>query len=220
MVNLSDISHSLQSGKAKETSDLIAMAIKENYSVDSILKQGLIPGMCAVTNRYKRMEIFKPELLIAARAMNMGIGVLRPAIASSAGEPRGVVVIGAVKGDIHDIEKTLMVVTLEGAGFRVIDLGVSVAPERFVEAAVRENARILLCFANLPSTMPQLKNVVHTAASAGIRSHVKIMITGAPVTEKYCQAIGADFYARDTVSAVEMAMAECAGNSVASSAKE
>ncbi|AEF85163.1 cobalamin B12-binding domain protein [Treponema primitia ZAS-2] len=209
MVNLSDISNSLQSGKAKETSDLIARAIKENYSVESILRQGLIPGMYAMTNRYKRREIFRPELLIAARAMNIGIGVLRPAIASSAGEPKGAVIIGAVKGDIHDIEKTLAAVTLEGAGFRVIDLGVSVSPERFVEAAVRESAQIILCFSSLPATMPQLKSVVHAASSAGIRSRVKIMITGAPVTEKYCQDIGADFYARDTVGVVEMARAAC-----------
>jgi methanogenic corrinoid protein MtbC1 len=209
MVNLSDISQSLQSGKAGETSDLIARAIAEHYSVESILKQGLIPGMYAVTDRYKRKEIFQPELLIAKRAMNMGIRTLRQASALPAGKPKGTVVIGAVKGDSRDIEKNLMAVTMEGLGLRVIDLGTGVSPERFVEAAIAEKARVILCTANLPAAMGQLKLVVHAAVSSGLRNRVTIMISGAPVTEKYCRAIGADFYAKDTVTAAEMAGAIC-----------
>jgi methanogenic corrinoid protein MtbC1 len=192
-----------------ETSSLIAKAIEENYSVESILKQGLIPGMHAVTNRYKRKEILQPELLIAARAMNMGIKILRPAIASSAGNPKGTVIIGALKGDIQDPENNLMAVTLEGIGLRVIDLGLGVAPERFVEAAISEKAQVIFCAANLPSAMAQLKAVVNAASASGIRSRVKIMLSGAPVTEKYCRTIGADLYARDTVNAAEMAKAVC-----------
>ncbi|MDR2739663.1 MAG: B12-binding domain-containing protein [Treponema sp.] len=211
MVNLSDISKSLQSGKAGETSDLIAKAIQENYSVESILKQGLIPGMCAVTCRYKRKEIFQPELLVAARAMNMGIRTLRPFIASSAGKPKGTVTIGTVKGDIQDIEKNLMAVTMEGIGLRVIDLGTGVSPEKFIEAAIAEKARIVLCIANLPAAMGQLKLVVHAAITSGIRNRIKIIISGAPVTEKYCRTIGADHYAWDTVSAAEMAGSICSG---------
>jgi methanogenic corrinoid protein MtbC1 len=211
MVNLSDISKSLQSGKAGETSDLIAKAFKEHYSVESILKQGLIPGMSAVTYRYKRKEICQPELLVAARAMNMGIRTLRPLIASSAGKPKGTVIIGTVKGDIQDIEKNLMAVTMEGIGLRVIDLGTGISPERFVEAAIAEKARIVLCIASLPATMGQLKLVVLAAAASGIRNRVKIIISGAPVTEKYCRTIGADHYAQDTVGAAEMAGLLCGG---------
>jgi methanogenic corrinoid protein MtbC1 len=209
MVNLSDISQSLQSGKAGETSDLIARAIEENYSVESILKQGLIPGMYAVTSRYKRREIFQPELLVAARAMNIGIRTLRPAIASRTGTPKGVVIIGVVKGDSHDIEKNLMAVTMEGLGLRVIDLGTGVSPERFVEAAIAEKAQVILCTANLPAAMGQLKLVVHAAVSSGIRNRVTIMVSGAPVTEKYCRAIGADCYVKDAVEAAEMAKTRC-----------
>jgi methanogenic corrinoid protein MtbC1 len=210
MVNLSDISQSLQSGKAAETSDLIARAIEEHYSVESIIKQGLIPGVYAVTNRYKRKEIFQPDLLVAERAMNMGIKTLRPAIALTAGNSKGTVIIGAVKGDRRDLEKNLMAVTMEGLGLRVIDLGAGVSPERFVEAAIAEKARIILCTANLPAAMGQLKLVVHAAVSSGIRDRITIMISGAPVTEKYCRAIGADRYARDAVAAAEMAGAICA----------
>jgi methanogenic corrinoid protein MtbC1 len=209
MVNLSDISQSLQSGKAGETTNLIARAIEERYSVESILKQGLIPGMSAVTARYKRKEISLPELLLAKRALNMGIRVLRPAIASSAENPRGVVIIGTVKGDIQDIEKNLMAVAMEGIGLRVIDLGTGVSPERFVEAAIAEKARIILCTANLPAIMGQLKLVVHAAVSSGVRTRIKIIVSGAPVTEKYCRAIGADLYAKDTVAAAELADSIC-----------
>ncbi|MDR1596460.1 MAG: B12-binding domain-containing protein [Treponema sp.] len=211
MVNLSDISKSLQLGKAGETSDLIAKAIQENYSVENILKQGLIPGMCAVTGRYKRKEIFQPELLVATRAMNMGIRTLRPLIASAAGKPKGTVIIGTVTGDIQDIEKNLMAVTMEGIGLRVIDLGSGVSPERFIEAAIAEKAKIVLCIANLPAAMGQLKLVVYAATASGVRDRITIIVSGAPVTEKYCHTIGADHYARDTVSATEMAGSICGG---------
>ncbi|WP_010262173.1 cobalamin-binding protein [Treponema primitia] len=212
MVNLSDISQSLQSGKAVETSDLIARAIEENYSADTILKQGVIPGMRAVKARYMRKEIYQPELLIAARAMNMGIRTLRPLIALSMGNPKGTVIIGTVKGDIQDIEKNLMALTMEGAGLRVIDLGIGVSADRFIEAAIMERARIIFCTANLPATMGQLKLVVHAATASGIRGRIKIMVSGAPVTEKYCHVIEADIYARDMVNAAEMAGSICGGD--------
>ncbi|GHV76055.1 hypothetical protein AGMMS49942_08760 [Spirochaetia bacterium] len=212
MVNLSDISQSLQSGKAGETSALIARAIKENYSIDSIIKQGLIPGMHAVTDRYKRKEIFRPELLVAERAMNLGIRLLRQTFVTAGnfiGKDTGTVIIGAVKGDHRGIEKNLMAVTMEGLGLRVIDLGAGVSPERFIEAAIAEKARVILCTANLPAVMGQLKLVVHAAVSSGIRNRVTIMVSGVPVTEKYCRAIGADSYARDAVAAAEMAGEIC-----------
>jgi methanogenic corrinoid protein MtbC1 len=205
MVNLSDIAQCLQAGKAGETADLIAKALEENYSVESILRQALIPGMRAVADRYKRKEIFQPEMLIAERAMNWGIEALRSAIAGKAEKPKGAVVMGVMKGDIRDFEKNLMAIALENKALRVIDLGTGVDPERFVETAVMERARLIVCSANLPSAMEQIKQVVHAAASSGVRNLVTIMVTGAPVTEKYCRSIGADCYAQDALTAAEIA---------------
>ncbi|GHV80842.1 corrinoid methyltransferase [Spirochaetia bacterium] len=170
--------------------------------------------MYAVTDRYKRKEIFRPELLVAERAMNMGIRLLRQASVSagnSASNAAGTVIIGAVKGDHRDVEKNLMAVTMEGQGLRVIDLGAGVSPERFIEAAIAEKAQVILCTANLPAVMGQLKLVVHDAVSSGIRNRVTIMISGAPVTEKYCRVIGADRYIKDATAAAEMAGAICGG---------
>jgi methanogenic corrinoid protein MtbC1 len=205
MVNLSDIAQRLQAGRAGETADLVAKALEENYSVEDILKQALIPGIRAVANRYKRKEIFQPEMLIAERALNWGIETLRSAIAGKVGKPRGSVVMGVVKGDIRDFEQNLMAIALESKALRVIDLGTGVEPERFVETAVMEKAQLIICTANLPSAMGQLKLVVHTAASSGVRNLVTIMVTGAPVTEKYCGAIGADYYARDALAVADLA---------------
>lgn len=191
---------------------MIARAIEEHYSAESILKQGLIPGIYAVTNRYKRKEILQPELLVAERAMNMGIGVLKASLTAgkAVGKAAGTVIIGALKGDRRDIEKSLAALTMEGLGLRVIDLGTGVSPERFIEAAIAEKARIILCTANLPIALGQIKLVVHAAVSGGVRNRVTIMVSGAPVTERYCRAIGADCYARDAVAAAEMAGALCA----------
>jgi len=209
MVNLKDISFSLQSGKATETADLITRAFKENNSVENIIKHGVIPGILEMKNKLSKQEILAPELIVAARAMNIGIKALRPLIAASSTEPKGVVVIGTVKGDIYDIDKNLIAVTMEGIGLRVIDLGIGVTAERFVEVAVKEKAQVMVCCANLTTTMHQLKPVVQAVASAGIRNKVKLLVTGAPVTEKYCQVIGADLYAPDTISAAEKAAAGC-----------
>jgi methanogenic corrinoid protein MtbC1 len=205
MINLSDISQSLQAGRAAETSDLIAKALEENYSVEDILREALIPGMNEVALRHRRKEIFLPELLVAERAMNRGIKILRSAIAGKPEKPRGAVVIGAVKGNIGNFEKNLMAIALESKGLRVIDLGAGVEPERFVETAVAEKARLILCAADLPSSIEQLKLVVHAASSSGVRNLFAIMAAGASVTEKYCRAIGADFYARDALAAADMA---------------
>jgi methanogenic corrinoid protein MtbC1 len=205
MVNLSDIAQRLQAGKAGETADLITKALEEKYTVEEILKQALIPGIRAVANRHKRKEIFQPEMLVAERAMNWGIETLRSAIAGGAENPRGAVVMGAVKGDIQDFEKNLTAIALESKALQVIDLGTGVDPEGFIETAIMEKARLILCAANLPSAMGQLKLVVHAASSAGIRGLVSIMVTGAPVTEKYCRSIGADYYARDALDAAELA---------------
>jgi methanogenic corrinoid protein MtbC1 len=205
MVNLNDISQSLQAGRAVETADLIARALEEDYSVEDILREALIPGMNEAVLRHRRKEIYLPELLVAERAMNRGIAILRSALAGKAEHPRGTVVIGAVKGNIGNFEKNLMAIALESRGLRVIDLGSGVEPERFVETAVTEKARLILCAADLPSSIEQLKLVVHAASSSGVRNLFSIMAAGASVTEKYCRAIGADFYARDALAAADMA---------------
>jgi methanogenic corrinoid protein MtbC1 len=208
-MNLRDISESLQSGKARETSVLITQAIQENYSVESILKLGLIPGITAVQERLRKNEIFMPDMLVAARAMNIGIKTLRPCLAASGAEPKGTVVIGTVKGDLRDTEKNLAAIMMEGIGLKVVDLGVSVSHERFIEAAAREKAQVIFCLALRTGTMSQMKILVQACAGAGIRGRVKIMIAGYPVTETYCRVIGADLYAPDAVNAAEMALAHC-----------
>jgi methanogenic corrinoid protein MtbC1 len=207
MINFSDIEQRLQAGKAGETADLVAKALEENYSVEDILAQALIPGIRGFVEKHKRGEIFQPELLAARRAMNWGIETLRFAIADRGGKPRGVVVTGVMKGDIQDFEKDLMIVALENKALRVIDLGTGIDPERLVETAIVEKARFILCAANLPSAMGQLKLVVHAALTSGIRNFVTIMVSGAPVSERYCQAIGADCYVRDALGAAKAAEA-------------
>jgi methanogenic corrinoid protein MtbC1 len=209
MIDLNAISHSLQSGKGKETSDLIAQAIKENYSVESILKHGLIAGMTAVERRYRKNEIFMPELAIANRAMKMGIKTLESSLDIPEKNLRGTVVIGTVKEDTQDIEKTLMAVMMQGMGLRVIDLGAGITNEQFIEKAITEKAQIIACTAALATTMPHMKTLVQAVCAAGIRKQVKIMIGGAPVTERYCKIIGADMYASDAVSGAELASLCC-----------
>jgi methanogenic corrinoid protein MtbC1 len=209
MVNLDDISNNLQSGKAKETSALITMAIAENYTIDTIVKQGLIAGIRAAEARYGRNEVLIPEIRMARRAMEWGIRRIKQAIAATGRTVLGTVVIGTVEGDIEDRDKNIIAVMMESRGFRVVDLGTSVNPIRFVETAEAERAHIIICSASLVTTMAQMKIVVKEALSSGIRNRVKIIITGAPVTERYCRLIGADMYAPDAVAAADLAEASC-----------
>jgi methanogenic corrinoid protein MtbC1 len=209
MFNLSEISCSLQSGKAMETSALITKAFSENYSVESILKQGLIPGLKIVEERLVRNEILVPEMLIADRAMNLGLKALRLLIPTPAGKPGTTVIIGTVKGEPRDIEKNLISIMMEGLGFRVVDLGTGVAPEKFVQTAINEKAQFITALSSSTTTMPQLKLIVQTAVAANIRDRIKIVVTGKPVTEQFCQAIGADIYAPDAANAAELVSAQC-----------
>jgi methanogenic corrinoid protein MtbC1 len=212
MINLDDISLSLQSGKATETSALITKAFEEHYSVETILKQGLIPGIKNMERRLIRNEILLPEMLVATRAVNMGLKALRHLLPTPSEAPKATVVIGTVKGELRDVDKNLIAVMMEGLGMRVIDLGIGVSPEKFIMTAAAENARFIVCLAMATTTMPQLKIVVQTAALTGIRSKVKILITGKTITEQYCQAIGADFYAPDPAGAAELIAAQCETN--------
>ena len=207
MADLNTISEALQKGKANDVKELVQAALDEGVSARQILEEGMMAGMDVVGRQFKNNEIYVPEVLIAARAMNAGITLLRPILVTEEVKPRGTVVIGTVKGDLHDIGKNLVKMMMEGKGFNVIDLGTDVSAEQFVSAAQEQNADIICCSALLTTTMTEMKNVVAAADEAGIRASVKVMVGGAPVTEQFCESIGADAYTPDAASAAERAVA-------------
>ncbi len=203
---LQEISQALQKGRAKLIKQLVPQAVEAGYSPQEILEQGLLAGMNVVGEKFKNDEIFVPEVLVAARAMNAGTELLKPLMAEGGVTAPGKVCIGTVKGDLHDIGKNLVRMMMEGKGLAVIDLGVDVAPETFIQTAIDQNCDIIACSALLTTTMPVMQEVVKAAQDAGIRDKVKIMIGGAPVTEQFCQSIGADAYTPDAASAAEEAV--------------
>ena len=198
---LDRISQNLQTGKAKIVKGLVQEAIDAGIPAQQILEEGLLSGMNVVGEKFKNNEVFVPEVLIAARAMNAGVAILKPYLTEAGVEAKGTAVIGTVKGDLHDIGKNLVKMMLEGRGLNVIDLGVDVEPERFVQAAIDNEADIICCSALLTTTMPVMAEVVKAAQEAGIRDKVKIMVGGAPVTQEFCDSIGADYYTEDAASA-------------------
>lgn len=206
---LSDISSFLQQGRAKNVKELVQAALDEGLSAGEILDEGLLAGMNIVGVKFKNNEVYVPEVLIAARAMNAGMEILKPVLVSSNTKAKGKAVLGTVKGDLHDIGKNLVKIMLEGKGIEVIDLGVDVAPEAFVDAAVEQNAQIIACSALLTTTMNAMRDVVETAKQKGVRDQFKIMVGGAPVTETFCQSIGADYFSPDAASASDVALQIC-----------
>lgn len=206
---LNEISENLQKGKAKIVKELVQQAIDEGIPAQDILEQGLLSGMNVIGEKFKKNEVFVPEVLVAARAMNQGAALLKPLLAESGVESVGKVCIGTVKGDLHDIGKNLVKMMMEGKGLEVIDLGTDVAPETYVKTAVEQNCQIICCSALLTTTMPVMGDVVKEAEKAGIRDKVKIMVGGAPVTEAFCEQIGADKYTMDAASAADAAVAFC-----------
>lgn len=182
---------------------LVKEALAAGTDPRTILNDGLIAGMGVVGNRFKRNEVYIPEVLISARAMKMAMEVLGPKLAAAGVKPIGKAVIGTVQGDLHDIGKNLVVMMLKGAGFEVIDIGVDVKPETFINAVETSGARVLGLSALLTTTMPAMEGVVKAVKAA--RLDVKTMIGGAPVTREYAQKIGADGYAADAASAVDVA---------------
>ncbi len=203
---LKEIAELLESGKAKATKELVQKAVDEGVNPQDILKEGLLGGMSAIGEKFKKNEVFVPEVLMAARAMNQSIELLKPLLAEAGVESVGKVCIGTVQGDLHDIGKNLVKMMLEGKGFEVIDLGTDVAPETFVNAAIENNCDIICCSALLTTTMHVMEDVVKAAEAAGIHDRVKIMIGGAPVNEEFCKQIGADGYTVDAASAADMAL--------------
>ena len=206
---LEEISAALQKGNRKAVISLVQQAIDEGAFARDILEKGLLKGMSIIGEKFKNNEVYVPEVLIAARAMNAGTELLKPLLVSEGVKATGKVVIGTDKGDQHDIGKNLVRMMMEGKGLEVIDLGVNVSAEAFIHAAMENNAQIIACSALLTTTMDEMRRVVETAKEKGIRNQVKIMIGGAPVTDSYCKSIGADAYTPDAATAADVAAGYC-----------
>jgi len=206
---LEEISKNLQQGKAKTVKELVQQAIDEGMSAKVILEEGLLAGMNIIGVKFKNNEVYVPEVLIAARAMNAGTALLKPLLAEDGVEAKGKVILGTVKGDLHDIGKNLVRMMMEGKGLEVIDLGVDVPTQKFVDTAKETGAQIIACSALLTTTMGEMQNVVDAVKAAGMRDKVKIMIGGAPVTDNFCKQIDADYYTPDAASAAEVAAKIC-----------
>ena len=203
MVALNDISEALQIGDAEKVKELVKQALEENIVPKEILENGLIKGMGIIGEKFKKNEVYVPEVLIAARAMHAGMDILEPLLAESDSKPAGTIVIGTVKGDLHDIGKNLVTMMLQGAGFKVVDIGIDVECDDFVKNAQEENPDVIALSALLTTTMPQMKTVIDALNDAGVESST--MIGGAPVTQDYADEIGASGYAPDAASAVDSA---------------
>lgn len=208
-MDLQEISVKLQAGKAKDVKTLVQQAIDEGIPAQEILEKGLLDGMNIVGEKFKNNEVFVPEVLVAARAMNQGAALLKPLLAAEGVSASGKVCIGTVQGDLHDIGKNLVKMMMEGKGLEVVDLGTDVAPEAFIKAAVEQDCQIICCSALLTTTMGVMADVVKAAEEAGIRDKVKIMIGGAPINQAFCEQIGADAYEPDAASAADRAVAFC-----------
>jgi len=207
---LNEISEMLQAGKAKIVKELVQQAIDQGYTPQDILEKGLLHGMGIVGEKFKRNEVFVPEVLVAARAMSRGTAVLKPLLVDENIKPAGKACIGTIKGDLHDIGKNLVKMMMESKGFEVIDLGTDVAPETFIDTAVKENCQLICISALLTTTMNGMEEVVKAAKEAGISDKVKIMVGGAPLTSGFAEMIGADAYTPDATTAAEVALQFCA----------
>ncbi|MBC7233641.1 MAG: corrinoid protein [Chloroflexi bacterium] len=200
-----DIYNKVIVGDAEGVKALTARAVQEGFTAAELLNEALIPAMTEVGQRFERQEYFVPEMLIAARAMKAGVEILRPYLVEAGVKPIGTIVIGTVAGDLHDIGKNLVSMMLEGTGFRVIDLGVDVPADKFVQAVRENNPQIVGMSALLTTTMMAMKATIEALSKAGLRERVKVMVGGAPVTQRFADEIGADLYAPDASSAARTA---------------
>jgi 5-methyltetrahydrofolate--homocysteine methyltransferase len=205
MFDYQELATALINGKAPVVRALTEKALAEGETPQDILNKGLVEGMAVVGVKFKNNEFYVPEVLIAARAMKSAMEVLRPQLAATGVQPVGKVAIGTVQGDLHDIGKNLVAMMMEGAGFEIIDLGVDVKSDRFVQATKEQGAGIIMLSALLTTTMPSMKDTIQALKDAGNRDSVKVMIGGAPVTQNYADEIGADGYSPDAASAVDKA---------------
>ncbi|MBN2853554.1 MAG: corrinoid protein [Clostridia bacterium] len=210
MVDLKEMSEALQKGRAKIVKELVQQAIDEGMDAKTILDEGLLAGMNIVGAKFKVNELYVPDVLVAARAMNAGAELLKPILVADGVKALGKVVIGTCKGDLHDIGKNLVKMMMEGKGFEVIDIGVDVSAEQFINAAIENDASIIACSALLTTTMGEMSNVVKVAIEKGVRDKFTIMIGGAPVNESFKVSVGADIYTPDAASAADAAAATIA----------
>ncbi len=204
MAELQAVAEAVINGNRDEVQRLTQEVLEEGIGAEQVLNEGLLPGMDVVGKKFKNNEFYVPEVLIAARAMHAGMDILKPLLVESGIEPKGSVAIGTTKGDLHDIGKNLVAMMLEGGGYEVIDLGVDVAPEAFAQAINEHSPNIVAMSALLTTTMPSMKDTIEALTSAGVRDKVKVIIGGAPVTQTYADEIGADGYAPDAASAVDL----------------
>lgn len=207
-INFEEMSLLLQQGRAPALKEKVKEALEAGASPQEVLEKALLPGMDVIGRKFKENKVFIPEVMLAARAMNGAVEVLKPLMA--AGEAgKGTVVIGTVKGDMHDVGKNLCKMMMEGKGLKVVDLGVNVPPEKYIAAALENKARVIACSALLTTTMREMAKLVEAVKEAGLSGQVKIMIGGAPVTQSFCDSIGADCYTPDAASCAEAAYGFC-----------
>ncbi len=200
---LNEIGQSLIAGDDARVAELVARAIGSEVPTTEILDEGLIGGMNVVGDRFRKHEMFLPEVLLAARAMAAGVDLLKPLLIAEEVPSRGKVVLGSVQGDLHDIGKNLVAIMLEGAGFEVVDLGIDVPAERFVDTAVAESAAVIGVSSLLTTTMAGMKGVVELVEERGLAGKVKVIVGGAPLSAEFARSIGADGFAYDAANAVE-----------------
>ena len=205
MGTIQDISAFLQKGRAKNVKALVQQALDENVDPKEILNEGLLAGMMIIGEKFKNNEVFVPEVLVAARALNAGLTILEPKLIEVGNEPVGKVVIGTVKGDLHDIGKNPVAMMLKGAGFEVKDVGVDVAPEAFIDAAEEMGADVVCMSALLTTTMPNMEATLDLMKEKGVRDKYIVMVGGAPVNDKFAEQIGADYYTPDAATCAEVA---------------
>ena len=202
---MSDLFNAILNGSAPRATEAVRTAIEGGAAALDLVQREMVPAMDEVGRRFGCEEYFVPELLLAARAMKAALALIRPLLASSGAQPAGRVVIGAVKGDLHDIGKNIVAAMLEGAGFEVTDLGADVAPERFVEAVRATHPHLVCLSALLTVTMPAMRTTLNALSAAGLRGQVKVIVGGAPVTARYGDEIGADGYGENAAAAVALA---------------
>ena len=206
-MSITQLNESIQKGRAKDAKELVEKLLADKVAPKKILDEGLLSAMGVVGQKFKNNEVFVPEVLVAARALNMATAALKPALVAAGVKPVGKIIVCTVKGDLHDIGKNLVRMMFEGGGFEAIDLGVDVDPAKIVEAIKETGAPIVALSALLTTTMAALKDSIDAIEKAGLRKKVKILVGGAPVTQEYADSIGADGYAPDAASAAEKALA-------------
>jgi len=205
MASYEELMEVIQEGNVAETQNQVRALLDEGKSPNDIIQKGIVEAMDIVGKKFSEGECYIPEMLVSARASKKGLEIVKPLLVKSGFKPRGKIILGTVKGDLHDIGKNIVGMMLEGAGFEVIDLGCDVAPEKFIDTLKAEKAQMLAMSCLLTTTMISMKNTMDALKKAGLMGKIKVMIGGAPITEEFARKIGADFRGKDAYEAVEQA---------------